>query len=268
MRHRCVLLCGLLFIAGCARAQIISTPSPVISGAGGPGTIAAPMKTLQVGEELEYQISWWGVPVGTVILSVTPAKEEKGLLKLLCQGRSNAYLEAFYPVRVELISFVDPNSLSPRKFHAYVKRRWRKHESVITFDPIQKTAFHQLPKGKSATVSVSPTTQDGLSLLYYARTLDLRVGQKVPLEVTADGKNWNLTGHIEEVRMVKLKGVGNWPAVQGTVELTYPVPFFHGAKASVWFSLDQNRIPLLAKIHSRIGPVSVVLTKRSKGVSP
>ena len=202
--------------------------------------------------------------MGTVTLALRPA--EKNLVKAHLEGRSNKYLQVFYPVRVEIDSVMDPDTIAPTRFQAYVKRRSRIHESTITFDRREETAFHKLPKGRTATVPVKPATQDGLSLVYYARTLDFHPGRSIPLEISADGKNWHLEGRILKVGRMKLKGLGSVPTVEGSVELAYPVPFFQGASARVWFSADGARIPLLAKIHSRIGPVTVVLTKRSSKV--
>ena len=247
----------VFLLAGCAQATIVRV-SPVPGAAA--GAVAPPSKALPVGEKLEYQVSWWGVPVGTVTLSIQP--EGKKLAKAHLEGRSNKGLQAFYPVRVEIDSIIDPERLAPVWFHASVKRHWRIHESTITFDRTKGTAFHQLPKGRSATVPVGPVTQDGLSVIPYARTLDFQVGQSIPLEITADGKNWHLVGRILKTGRMELKGLGAWPAVEGSAELAYPVPFFQGAKARIWFSADSQRIPLLAKIHSRIGPVTVVLTRR------
>ncbi len=261
------LLLTTVLLAGCARVQIVPTPVQKVPGLSGPVALEPPLRSLPAGETLTYRVSWWGIPVGSVILSLTaPEKKDKGvqgLLKMSAQGRSNRYLDAFYPVRVTLTSFIDPNSRSPRRFQASVKRRWRIHESVITFDPEKGVAFHQLPKGRTVPVPVSLTTQDGLSALYYVRTLEIQVDQKVPLEISADGKNWPLAGRILNTSTVRLKTLGSWPAVEGDVKLAYPVPFFQGAKARIWFSADRKRIPLLAKIQSRIGPVSVVLTERS-----
>ena len=246
-------------LAGCAQATIVRVPP--VSGAAA-GAIAAASKSLPIGEKLEYQVSWWGVPVGTITLSIQP--EEKKLAKAHLEGRSNKYLQAFYPVRVEIDSVIDPEKLAPVRFHAYVKRRWRIHESTVTFDRAEGTAFHQLPKNRTATVSVRPATQDGLSVIPYVRTLDFQVGQSIPLEITADGKNWHLDGRILKTGRMELKGLGSWPTVQGSAELAYPVPFFQGAKVWIWFSANSKRIPLLAKIHSRIGPVTVVLMKRTE----
>ena len=258
-----------LLLAGCARAHVISKPLERLGlfapGPSAPALAAPPLESVPLGERLEYQISWWSVPVATAVLTIEPAEDKKNLVRLTCRARSNAYLETFYPVRVELVSLIDPASCSPRRFQAYVNRRRRKHESVVTFDPVKGTAFHQLPKGRSATVSLGPTTQDGLSLLYYIRTIPFNPGQTIPLEVTADGKNWPLKGQVLRIGTVDLKQVGSYPAVEGQAELAYPVPFFRGARARVWFSADNQRIPLLAKISSRIGPVTVVLTKRSFG---
>ncbi len=239
------------------------TPTPA-RGPLPPSVVAPPLTSVPVGEQLEYRVFWWGIYVADATLTTEP---EKSHLKLSLRARSNRYLDAFYPARAELTSWIDPKAGSPRRFQALVKRRWRRHESVVTFDDGKRTAFHQLPKGRTATVSIGSTTQDGLSLLYYVRTVPFEVGQGIPLEVTADGKNWPLTGKIVRTGSVSLKGLKDYPAIEGQVQLAYPVPFFHGAKARVWFSNDGERIPLLAKISSRIGPVTVVLTHRAISTS-
>lgn len=252
-----------LLLAGCARAGIVRA-GPRGSGltALGGVSIAPPLVTVPVGEKLEYEISWWGVPVGRAVLT-TAGPDKQGLIQLAFRADSNWYLALTYPIHVRLSSWVDPATSSPRRSESYLKRQWRLHESVITFDPETGTCLHKLPEGKEVTVPIRPTTQDGLSMIYYARTLPLHLGKTVPLEITADGKNWDLNGTVVQAGIIRIGSSGYWPALEGQAELAYPVPFFHGAQARIWFSADEQRVPLLAKIRSRIGPVTVVLTRRS-----
>jgi hypothetical protein len=236
----------------------------VKAGTATPVSIASPLQRVPVGEELEYDIFWLGVLAGTA--KMTTSLTEERLVHLSFQAQSNWYLKLFYPIRVRLNSLVDPETGSPRRFESYLKRQWRVHASVITFDLKKGTSLHQLPGDKTVEVPVTPKTQDGLSMIYYARTMPLELGKTVPLEVTADGKNWPLNGTVMQAGIIRIGNSGYWPAVEGQVELAYPVPFFHGATARVWFSADEDRIPLLAKINSRIGPVTVVLARRSAEV--
>lgn len=230
-----------------------------------PVSVEPAQETVLIGERLEYSIQWWGIPVGSAVLTTSLAEEKEysGLIRLDFQARSNWYLRAFYPVRAVLISHVDPKARSPRRFQSYLKRQWRLHESRLTFDPSTGICVHELSEGRRVEVRVEPSTQDGLSLLYYARTIPLELGKTVPLTITADGKNWDLRALVARAGMVRLRRMGSRPAVEGRVELAYPVPFFHGAKARIWFSADRERVPLMAKIRSRIGPVTVVLTRRT-----
>lgn len=229
-----------------------------------PPSVAPPLQDVPVGEHLKYSIRWWGIPVGTAVLitSRSAEKEYSGLVRLDFQARSNWYLMAFYPVRAVLISHIDPKTNSPRRFQSYLKRQWRLHQSLLRFQPSTGICVHELSEGRRVEVPITPATQDGLSMLYYVRTIPLELGKPLPLTITADGKNWDLRAQVVRASMVKIGGMGEVPAVEGRVELAYPVPFFHGAKARVWLSADQDRIPLMAKIRSRIGPVTVVLTSR------
>lgn len=245
---------ALVLLVGCARPYIARSRPEV--------SIAPPLETVPVGEELEYSISWWGIPVGTAVLS-TSGPDKNGWVKISFRADSNWYLATFYPVHVRLTSWVDPKTVSPRRFESYIKRQWRVHESVITFDRSAGTAIHELPEKQKVTVPIASSSQDGLSMIYYARTIPLQLGKTVPLEISADGKNWALNGTVLQAGIIKVGDAGYWPALEGEVELAYPVPFFHGANARVWFSADEDRIPLLAKIRSRVGPSTVVLVRRT-----
>ena len=248
-----------LLAVGCARARF--SPATAEEAAQAPITITPPLKRVPVGEELEYSVYWWGMRVGTILFTVSPAPK-KEWVKLACQARSNWALETFYPVRVSLTSLIEPAATAPQRFEGYVKRQWRVHESVVTFDWERNEALHQLPEGKEVSVAIEPATRDSLSMLYYVRTIPFQLGTTVPLIITADGKNWTLNGQILRAGMVKIGDLGRYPAVEGRVELAYPVPFFRGAMARVWFSADGKRVPLMAKIRSRVGPVKVVLKRR------
>jgi hypothetical protein len=243
-------------------AAVVVPPPPVPEPT---GPVIPALKDYPLGEKLDYQISWLGVPVGLVTLSVSKEQtdpELKGSVQLMCVGRSNRYLDAFYPVVIQLVSFVNPRERMPRRFEASLKQRKKGHESSITFDPKTMTALHKMPKNRNYTVPITKKTQDGLSILFHSRMTPFRTGQVVPLEIAADGKNWDLTGQILGIDTVKLRGVGTFKAFQADITLTYPVPFFEGSEARLWFSADERRIPLVGKIKSSLGPVTIVLLRR------
>ncbi len=267
----CFLLTAfcLLSFSGCGRAGIVrERPGQVKKGTATAVSIAPPLQSVPVGEQLQYDIFWWGVLVGHARLttSLHPGKKRE-LIELSFQADSNWYVKGFYPVHVRLNSLVDPKTMTPVRFESYLKRQWRVHESLITFDLSQRSSVHELSDDRVVFVPIGTTTQDGLSMIYYARTMPFQLGKTVPLDIAADGKNWVLNGTVVQAGIIRIGNAGYWPAVEGEVELAYPMPFFHGANARVWFSADQDRIPLLAKIGSRIGPVTVVLTRRSLGVN-
>ncbi len=269
MKHRWVFTCLCLLIAslpaGCARAGAAALGDSRAAKRGAPVSVAPPLQAVPVGERLEYSIVWWGIPVGNAVL-ITSRSEEKGysgLVRLDFQARTNWYLRALYPVRAVLISHFDPQAGSPRRFQSYLKRQWRLHQSLLVFDPASGICVHELSEGRRVEVRIPPNTQDGLSMLYYIRTIPLELGKTIPLTVTADGRNWDLKAEVARASVVRIGRMGEIPAVEGRAELAYPVPFFHGAKARVWLSADDQRIPLMAKIRSRIGPVTVTLIRRS-----
>ncbi len=232
---------------------------------GPPIVIAAPLAEILAGETLDYQIYYFGTPVATATLTTSPPSDlkYKGLVELKFESRAHWYLRTIYPVRTILVSWVDPKTVVPRRAEVYIKRQWRLYQDQITFDHERGLALHKISGKKSITVPIPSNVHDSLSLIYYARTLHLKPGENFPVQVTADGKVWQLTAQAKQAGIIRVGRAGYFPAIETEMELAYPIPFFNGANAQIWFSADGNHIPLVIKLKSRFGPVSAVLAKRT-----
>ncbi len=232
---------------------------------GKPITIASPLAEIPTGETLDYQIYYFGAPIATAALTTsTPSDlKYKGLVELKFESRSHWYLRTIYPVRTTLVSWVNPETVVPRRAEVYIKRQWRLYQDQITFDQEHGLALHKISGKKSITIPIHSNVHDSLSLIYYARTVPLKPGEDFPIQVTSDGKVWQLTAQTKEAGVIRVGRAGYFPAVETEMELAYPIPFFYGANAQIWFSADSDHIPLVIKLKSRFGPVSAVLAKRT-----
>lgn len=230
-----------------------------------PVTLAAPLTEIPIGETLDYQIYYFGTPIASATLTTSPPSDlkYKGLVELKFESRAHWYLRTIYPVRTILVSWVDPKTVVPRRAEAYIKRQWRLYQDEITFDQERGLALHKISGKKSITVPIHPNVHDSLSLIYYARTIPLKPGEDFPIQVTADGKVWQLTAQTKQAGIIRVGRAGYFPAIETEMELAYPIPFFNGANAEIWFSADRDHIPLVIKLKSRFGPISAVLAKRT-----
>ena len=268
MRKSMALAMALCFAGGCAYPgpiRIIGSGEEVKRILGKPVSIAAPLAEIPIGETLEYQVYFFGTPVATATMTTSRPSDPKyaGLVELKFESHAHWFLRALYPVQTILVSWVDPRTVISRRSESYIRKRWRLYQDIITFDQERGLALHKISNQKSITVPIHPNVHDSLGMVYYARTLPIVPGQSFPIQVTSDGKVWQLTAQALQACIVEVERAVYRPAVEVEMELAYPVPFFDGANAQIWFSADSERIPLIVKLKSRMGPVNAVLMKRT-----
>ncbi len=89
------------------------------------------------------------------------------------------------------------------------------------------------------------------------------MGKSIFANMNADEKNYLLEAKVHKKGFIAIKGVGEWEAF-----MVEPLPWFQGkvkrkAKATMWLSADDKRIPLLmvTKGIPFVGTVTITLQK-------
>jgi hypothetical protein len=77
------------------------------------------------GEELTYELLWWGVPAGRAVMRIDESTEHDGHLvwQITSTANSSQFVDVFYKVRDRVISMFDPALRAPRYYKIEQRRK-------------------------------------------------------------------------------------------------------------------------------------------------
>lgn len=257
--HVAVILVILaFFLAGCGTSFHFSkqkTAPVAISGS----------HRFRVGERLTYEIKWMGVPVGLAYLNVKDIASINGreCYHIYVRVRSNAFLSKIYNVDDEFHSYIDKEKLYSLRF---IKKQaeggYRSHEIVDYNQATHKAVYKSLRNGSVKEFDIAEDSQDDLSAIYCFRIQDIDFSKNIIMKVNADEKNWILEIKLLHTGCMRLPKTGNINAIEvEPTAMTTEGKKMQKGRLWIWFSADENRIPLVAKAKASIvGTVTAVLT--------
>ena len=229
--------------------------------------IEAPESKLKVGEKFTYKAEWMGMDVGSATLFVKEITELNGheVYHIVAEASTTSFAAKLFPVDDEISTYIDTKGLYPIRFDKKQKEGKKIRDEYVDFDQ---------ENGKAVSVSritnekkefnIPKGVHDPVSCIYYFRLSNIKPGEALFANVHLDDKNWFLETKIGNRGIIKIKNLGNWQAF-----MAQPMSWFQGelnknAKVSIWFSADQQRIPILIVVQSSIpfvGTVTVTLQK-------
>jgi hypothetical protein len=216
------------------------------------------------GEALKYNLSWSGIKVGRAYLSITGTENLDGVPCHVLELRveSSGIADAIYPVNNRFRSYV---SIADRRVHRY---RVEQHEgkthrdATISFDWEALTVTYQRDgEAPKAPVPILEGTCDPLSVVYLFRekldaTLDL---VEVPV---SDGKKALMVQIKQQGKSPFSTPVGPFEALKvqpDTRDLAGVFKKSKNASIHMWFSTDEQRLPLRIKSKVVVGSFSADL---------
>lgn len=264
MKHRFLLLFfTAIFISGCgvtASYKIREKKPDDIK-------IESPNVKLRVGEKFTYKAEWMGMNVGSATLSVEKIAELNGreVYQIVAKAKTTSFAEKLFPVEDEITTYVDTKELYPVRFDKKQKEGKKLKDESVDFDQASgKAFFTSRITNEQKEFNVPKGVQDPVSCIYYFRLSNIEEGGSIFANVHLDDKNWFLETRIANRGIIKIKNLGKYQAF-----MAEPMSWFQGelnknAKVSIWFSADQERIPLLVVVKSSIplvGTVTITLQK-------
>jgi len=228
--------------------------------------IASPLKRLRVGEKFTYKAEWLGLDVGIATLSIKEITERNGreVYHILATAETSPVVSKIYKVKDRISSFIDVEKLYPVRFEKQQREGGYRSDEYTDFDHTKGKAFYFSRLNHTKKEFYMPKgAQDPLSCMYYFRLQEVNVGKAIFANVNIDEKNYLLEAKVHKKGFLKIDGVGKWE-----VFMVEPLPWFQGkitrkAKATIWFSADEKRIPLLVKTKGIpfVGSVTITLQK-------
>jgi hypothetical protein len=215
------------------------------------------------GEELTYAVKFGPVRAGTAVLKVMSIETVNGArcYRLRSTVKSAKFFNTFFPVNDLTESWLDVERMVSRRFVRMIEEGTYRKREAVQIDIERNRAFYH-PRGD--TVDVTPGAQDVLSVIYFARGLDLDVGQGVIIPSHIDRKNAPV-----ELRVLKREQV-TVPAGTFTCGVVEPLLksaglFKQEGRVTLWVSDDQYRIPVIVKSKVKVGSITAVLESWKPG---
>jgi hypothetical protein len=160
----------------------------------------------------------------------------------------------FYPVNNRVESIVNLKTFLPERMSFHRREGKRKNDFEYTFHHREGTVT-AVKDGKTDELQIPADAQDAISCLYFARrSLALTPGTSLSMNVHHDKKNYKLDVRVEALEMLE----GPWGKAQ-TARVLVVMPFqgifLNEGNVRVWFTTDEQRIPVRMKAKVIIGSV-------------
>jgi len=206
------------------------------------------------GEVLHYSAGFRIFPAGNAILSITPDSLESEAVYLLTTSvKTNAFLDAFYEVRDEIKSWLNPEFLSLKKTIQTIREGsyHRDHEAVIQGDSLAvwSTNSKKLP-GK---------VYDPVAFVYYLRTHDLQLGDSYSFHSYNRKKIRKVIVDITAKETIRVSaGTFNCLKVEPISPDGKPLLKNNG-EMRVWLSDDILKLPVKIEMKTNVGTMVMKL---------
>ena len=214
-----------------------------------------------LGEKLHFDIGYGFINAGYATLSVDELVEYNGrpCYQIISTANSNKFFSSFYRVEDRVESIVDAIGIYSWHFEKHVSEGKYRADRIYSFDQNNNRVFY----GKD-TLDVAPFVQDALSVLFYVRTQELKVGQSIFVDNFTGGKNYPLEVKVHRRETVKVKA-GKFDCIVVEPLLLTSGIFQHEGKLTVWLTDDRLKMPVLMKSKVLVGSISAELTDYELG---
>lgn len=206
------------------------------------------------GEKLTFQLKWGLIPVGTATLEVLPIETINGIKSyhFVMTAKSYSFIDNFYKIRDRIDAYTDLNMTHSILYKKQQHEGKTKKNIIVNFDWKTKKAQYSNFGNKKPPISILTGSFDPLSVLYYARFLEISEDKEIICPVT-DGKK-SISGKAKIIQRSTINVLnGKYDTYLLEPELKDIGGVFEkseNAKIKLWITTDKRRIPV--KIKSKV----------------
>ena len=194
-----------------------------------------------VGEALEYNVTFKGINVGSATLTVEQSRDisNNETYQITGKGKTAPFFDIFFKVRDVYKTYLDPQEVRPIRFIRDIYEGGFEKKQKYNF-------FHQegIVRVKDTSYKITPNTQDMLSALFYARTFStdsLKKGKVFEIPIFMDEENFILEITYLGSELLDTK-FGKIPCLVFKPKMQAGRVFEDGEKMKIWISDDKNKI--------------------------
>ncbi len=215
--------------------------------------------TFQRGEFLKFRLHYGIINAGYASLQIAEDTVYQGghpCYHVLGKGWSNSTWDLVFKVRDRYESWIDQESLTPRKFERHIQEGgFSMYQKVLFAQQSGKAYYYDPGRGKQ-TYEVPEDIQDVLSAFFYARAKydhqTLKVGDRISLRNFLDRKTFDLEAKMLNRESIKI-GNHRFQALKFDLLIEEAGLITDGSKIQFWISDDANKIPLRIESELMIG---------------
>ncbi|MHB8909956.1 MAG: DUF3108 domain-containing protein [Syntrophales bacterium] len=221
----------------------------------------------QPGERLTYRAAWGVVPAGEVTLEILPMETVSGIeaYHFAMTTRTNDFVDLFYKIRERQDSYID---IGMAHSILYKKRAEGEHprDVVINFDWDKREATRSNFGEKMAPIHIVPGTFDPLALFYVIRLQDIKRSPAFTIPITEGDRNIFVKATVSQRERIEIDGqtYETFAVVPDMerLETQQVVKKSDEAELKIWFTADDERIPVRIRSKVRVGHFDFDLVRR------
>lgn len=218
-----------------------------------------------VGERLEFALSWTGIPAGTTVLEIPGISyiDGKEAFQVRSESWSNRFVSTFYKVEDKIEGYMDAKDITAIQLKIKQREGRHKKDKLITFDQ-KNHKVEYIKNGKKSVHEVPPSIRDSISSFYYLRTQKLQIGEDIKIETFTGGKIYNITVKVLKREKVKLD-IGTFETIKVQPLIKHNDVFKNKGDMFIWLTDDEYKIPVMMKTEIEIGYIKAKLKKMERG---
>ncbi len=212
-----------------------------------------------------------GLPVGEGWIEVKELIDVGGrqAYHIELHGRSNDVLSVFYPIRDDLHSYLDADTLRPLKFEKHQREGRYRSSEVVLFDYKTATAsYESLVNGSTKQIPLPKEFQDLVSAFYWFRAQPAQPGQTLTVNLYTDEKIFETALRIRPIETLELLKRGTFRCFIVEPKATFKGLLVKRGRIWAYITADERRLPLLVRATTPWGQMSAVLDESALDGTP
>jgi hypothetical protein len=211
--------------------------------------------------------------VATAEIRTTPVTiEGKKFYQVRVEAQTSKVLDMMWKMRDTISSTFDATALSPFRFVFNQRENSRVIDTDAKYNPtLKKWVVDRRQDGKKPRVYEfdSPNTLDPITAVYLARSVDLKVGDKLLFNVFGGRHRYLLELAVQSKEPVELesgKVIDTFKIVPKVTNISKQGYASRMKEAAIWISADERRMPIKLTSKIFVGTVHMELVQDKAGL--
>ncbi len=204
------------------------------------------------GEKLVFVGKWSFLTLGSMTLEIKDTLTYKGVdcYHLSSIITSNPTLKFLFSLNDTIEVYTDIDELLPLFYEEKINEGKYHNHSKSLFDHNSLSVIYD----DSLSFELLEKSRDLISFWYYLRTIDLEVGDTIPINIHNSKKNYQIACYVEKKAVIKTP-LGEFNTILVSPQTEKKGIFGAGGSMNIWYSDDDTRYPVQIKAKMKIGSV-------------